>query len=95
MVIERLKQNQDFLHYGTFKVYVNFIPIADVTYLQKEIFNNLKKEAIVISGIYYCPPNFLRMNMYLELSRPMGDTSRWEKNIKKINIIKSISSNKI
>ena len=75
------------VHYGTFKVYVNFIPIADVTYLQKEIFNNLKKEAIVISGIYYCPPNFLRMNMYLELSRPMGDTSRWEKILKRLILL--------
>lgn len=75
------------VHFGTFKVYVNFIPIADITFLQKEIFYNLKKEAIVISGIYYCPPNFLRMNMYLELSRPMGDTSRWEKILKRLILL--------
>jgi len=75
------------VHYGTFKVYVNFIPIADITYLQKEIFDNLKKESVVISGIYYCPPNYLRMNMYLELSRPMGDTSRWEKILKRLILL--------
>ena len=75
------------VHYGTFKVYVNFIPIADVTYLQREIFYNLRDEAVIIGGIYYCPPNFLRMNMYLELSRPMGDTSRWEKVLKRLILL--------
>jgi hypothetical protein len=39
----------------------------------------LRSEAVVVRGIYYCPPDYLRMNMYLELSRPAGDVSRWEK----------------
>ena len=75
------------VHYGTFKVFVNFIPIADITQLHKNIFNNLKEDAVVISGIYYCPANYLRMNMYLELSRPMGDTSRWEKILKRLILL--------
>ena len=75
------------VHYGTFKVYVNFIPIADLTFLEKEIYNKLSDEAITISGIRYCPPNFLRMNMYLELSRPMGDVSRWEKILKRLILL--------
>lgn len=75
------------VHYGTFKVFVNFIPIADITFLEREIFYNLKEEAVIIGGIYYCPPNFLRMNMYLELSRPMGDTSRWEKILKRLILL--------
>ena len=32
-------------HTGTYKVFVNYIPVADITYLPKEIFNSLKKEA--------------------------------------------------
>ena len=75
------------VHYGTFKVYVNFIPIADITYLNEGIFKKLSNEAITISGIKYCPPNFLRMNMYLELSRPMGDVSRWEKILKRLILL--------
>ena len=75
------------VHYGTFKVYVNFIPIADITFLEKEIYNKLSEDAITISGIRYCPPNFLRMNMYLELSRPMGDVSRWEKILKRLILL--------
>ena len=66
-------------HSGTFKVFVNFIPVADITYLNKDIFNAIKNKCITIDKIKYAPPNFLRMSMYLELSRPNGMVSRWEK----------------
>ena len=75
------------VHPGTFKVFVNFIPVADVTQLVKEIYGNLKREAIKIDGILYCPPNYLRMSMYLELSRPKGDVSRWEKVLKRLTLL--------
>lgn len=75
------------VHFGTYKIYVNFLAIADITFLHKEFYMNIKKEAIQINGIYYAPPNFLRMNMYLELSRPSGDVSRWEKVLKRLNLL--------
>ena len=75
------------VHHGTYKVYVNFIPVADITFTPKEIFDSLKKEALRVGGILYAPPNFLRMAMYLELSRPMGDTSRWEKVMKRLALL--------
>ena len=75
------------VHAGTYKVYVNFIPIADITYLDKNLFKNLLKKAIKINAINYCPPNYLRMAMYVELSRPMGDVSRWEKILKRISLL--------
>jgi hypothetical protein len=74
-------------HHGTFKVYVNYMAIADLTNLPKEIFASLKKEAIRVAGILYAPPNFLRMSMYLELSRPAGDISRWEKVLKRLTVL--------
>ena len=74
-------------HHGTYKVYVNYIPVADITHIPKEIFNSLKKEALRVGGILYAPPNFLRMSMYLELSRPAGDISRWEKVLKRLIIL--------
>ena len=74
-------------HHGTYKVFVNFIPVADLTQFPKEIYNALKKDAIRVSGILYAPPNFLRMSMYLELSRPAGDTSRWEKVLKRLTLL--------
>ena len=72
------------IHDGTYKVFVNFIPLADITFLDKSLFNNLMKKSIKINGISYCPPDYLRMSMYLELSRPMGDVSRWEKVLKRL-----------
>ena len=75
------------VHFGTFKVFVNFIAIADITYLHPQIFKSIKKEALIINGICYAPPNFLRMNMYLELSRPGGDVSRWEKVLKRMTLL--------
>jgi len=75
------------VHKGTYKVFVNFIPIADITYMVDEIYDNLAKEAITILGIKYCPPNYLRMSMYLELSRPAGDVSRREKVFKRLNLL--------
>jgi len=74
-------------HHGTYKVYVNFIPVADISYIPKELFNAIKKEAIRVAGIMYAPPNFLRMGMYLELSRPDGDVSRWEKVLKRLTLL--------
>lgn len=75
------------VHAGTYKVFVNFIPVADITYLEDEIYKAIKKDAIARMGILYAPPNFLRMSMYLELSRPHGDTSRWEKVLKRLNLL--------
>lgn len=75
------------VHHGTFKVFVNFIPVADITHLEKEIYDSIYKEAISRGGIKYAPPNFLRMSMYLELSRPEGDISRWEKILKRLTLL--------
>ena len=74
-------------HHGTYKVFVNYMAVADITYLPKEIFSALKKDAISVGGILYAPPNFLRMSMYLELSRPAGDISRWEKVLKRLTLL--------
>lgn len=75
------------VHHGTYKVFVNFLPVADITFLEKSLFRRVQKDAIRVYGILYCPPNFLRMNMYLELSRPSGDISRWEKVLKRLILL--------
>ena len=74
-------------HFGTYKVFVNYIPVADITSIPKGIFNSIKKDAIRVGGILYTPPNYLRMSMYLELSRPAGDISRWEKVMKRLALL--------
>jgi len=74
------------MHAGTFKVFVNYIPVADITYLPGNLYKRIMKDSKVVDGIYYCAINYLRMSMYLELSRPAGDVSRWEKVLKRLSL---------
>lgn len=75
------------VHHGTYKVFVDFIPVADITQMSPPIFKNFKKNAVQVDNILYTPPDALRMFMYLELSRPLGDVSRWEKVMKRISLL--------
>ena len=75
------------VHLGTFKVFVNFIPMADITEIHPSIFRMITKDAITIRGIQYAPANLLRLNMFAELSRPSGDVSRWEKVLKRLILL--------
>ena len=75
------------MHYGTYKVFVNYLPVADITQLDSLLFKKILETAYIRSGIYYCPPEYLRMNMYLELSRPKGDVSRWEKVYSRLKLL--------
>jgi hypothetical protein len=67
------------VHLGTYKVFADYHGVADITFIIPKIFNHLWSEKITRNGLHYVPPDFLRMSMYLELSRPEGDVSRWEK----------------
>jgi len=67
------------VHLGTYKVFADYRGVADITFIAPNVFENLWKDKITRNGIHYVHPNFLRMSMYLELSRPEGDVSRWEK----------------
>jgi hypothetical protein len=75
------------VHHGTYKVFVNHMGIADITYLHPELYGSILKTAIVKDRLRYAPANFLRQSMFLELSRPMGDISRWEKILKRLNLL--------
>ena len=74
-------------HSGTFKVFVNFMPVADITFTEKALYKRVSKDAMIIDGISYTAPDYLRMLMYLELSRPQGDASRWEKVLKRLTLL--------
>jgi hypothetical protein len=75
------------IHKGTYKVFVNYIPMADITQLNPKIYASLQRHAVTVAGIKYAPPNYLRMSMFLELSRPAGDVSRWEKVLKRLTLL--------
>lgn len=67
------------MHEGTIKVYVDYIPIADMTVIDAKLYKILSKREFRLDGISYLDANTLRMLMYLELSRPRGEVSRWTK----------------
>jgi hypothetical protein len=75
------------VHIGTFKVFCDFVGVADVSHLDKTIFKKLWDERINKNGIHYVPPDFLRMSVYLELSRPRGDVSRWTKVYSRLELL--------
>ena len=75
------------VHHGTYKVFVNFTGIADITHMEPALFKAISRDAIIKKDILYAPPDFLRMAMYLELSRPDGDVSRWEKVQKRLTLL--------
>ena len=67
------------IHKGTRKILVNFIPIADITEVESSLYRTFLRRSTQKNGIHYVDPDVLRMNMYLELSRPAGQVGRWEK----------------
>lgn len=75
------------IHEGTTKLYVNFYPIADITEIDSEFYLHIRRKANVINGIHYTDPLFLRMMMFLELSRPMGMISRWKKVWERLDLL--------
>jgi len=77
------------IHEGTYKIFVNYRSAADITYMPPDIYHRLSKDAAVIEGVHYASVDFLRMNMYLELSRPAGMVSRWEKVYQRLLLLNS------
>jgi len=71
-------------HIGTYKVFVNYLPVLDVTHMDTLLLDTLLQESIVKDGLHYSPVNLLRFSMYAELSRPQSEPDRWEKVYKRL-----------
>jgi hypothetical protein len=75
------------MHLGTFKVFADYEGVADITHLDSDIFDRVWAENVVREKIHYVTPDFLRLSMYLELSRPRGDVSRWTKVYERLQLL--------
>ena len=75
------------IHDGTKKVLVNYTAIADISYIDPELFGVLFRRSIVKEGMHYTDENILRMMMYTELSRPKGMVERWTKVFDRLQLI--------
>lgn len=72
---------------GTYKIFVNFVPLVDITHLEEHLYKVLLKSSHKIEGIHYVPYSYLKMSLYLELSRPLGDVGRWSKIYKRLQLL--------
>jgi len=85
------------IHYETFKVYVNFTPVVDITEIPKFLFNRMvemsNKEIHEIKkiapdyDIIVAPLTFLRLSIHIELSRPNGYIERWPKIFRRMTLL--------
>lgn len=75
------------MHLGTFKVFADYTGVADVSLMEHELFEELWRDRITKDDINYVPPNFLRMSVYLELSRPRGFVERWKKVYSRLKLL--------
>ena len=75
------------MHEGTTKIYINFVPVADVSAIHPTLYNMFKKHSVKVGGLTFMDINSLRMMMYLELSRPRGEVSRWSKVYERILLL--------
>ncbi len=63
------------IHKGTFKVFANFWPVADITYLPLDLYDQvptLKK-----NGYTVVSPAYLQMTLYNIISKPIEAPVRW------------------
>jgi len=72
---------------GTYKLFVNYLPLVDMTQIEPELFHNLWVSSFSRDKIHYVPYNYLRMSIYQELSRPFGDVSRWTKIYQRLDLL--------
>lgn len=75
------------IHEGTLKIFVNYTAIADITQMIPDFYDIIYKKSVVIDGIHYIDPLFLRMLHFIELSRPRGQVERWNKVYHRLNLL--------
>jgi hypothetical protein len=73
------------LHEGTYKIFVNFEPVADISHISDDLYKTLKHLSLTENtenrkkGLLVAHPYYLKMAMFRELSRPILSLFRWTK----------------
>jgi hypothetical protein len=86
------------LHENTYRVFVNFLQVIDITQITKDTFEGLqkifeyeKKNTKIYK--YYkdsfilAPATYLKANMHFELSRPLNSYYRWQKIYNRMSLL--------
>lgn len=93
------------LHENTFRVYVNFIQILDITNISKELYDKLfeitlneRKSNLYRYykqfDYYLVPVILLKRNLHYELARPKASSYRWEKVYTRLKLLNKLINNK-
>lgn len=82
------------MHEGTVKIYVDYVPVADITAIDPALYRILSKRELRVDGISYMDSSSLRMMMYLELSRPRGEVERWPKVYERLLLLNTFATHK-
>jgi hypothetical protein len=72
---------------GTYKLFVNYVALVDISQIENELYHHLWTSSFCRDKIHYVPYNYLRMSIHQELSRPLGDVSRWTKIFQRLNLL--------
>jgi hypothetical protein len=72
-------QGREAQHEGTYKLFVEFINVSDITYMHKTLSNNLPVK--IIDGIKYIHPIVIAIDFYRMFTNPMTALRLWEKTI--------------
>ena len=83
------------MHEGTIKIYVNYVPVADITKIDVRLYTLLSEREFKVDGISYLDANTLRMLMYLELSRPRGEVERWGKVYERLLLLNEFAPTRV
>jgi len=77
------------IHYGTYKLFVEFQPVADITDCPPSLYRKMFKNKMYSKDakLYTVPIDYLRMALYNELSRPFSNVQRWEKVYFRLNLL--------
>lgn len=65
------------IHKGTYKVFVNLWPVADISYMPPEEFDKIPTKTI--NGVKVISPFKILESMYKEFSEPYANPARWPK----------------
>lgn len=75
-------QGSEGVHAGTYKIFVNFINYCDITYLPKNIYDNIQYIEDK-NNLRYAPPSFLYIDIFRVFTDPMTSYWRLDKSFKR------------
>jgi hypothetical protein len=89
------------VHENTYRLYVNFIQVLDLTLISKELFDSLFKITLYERSTsiykyyndfdkYIVPAVLLKRNLHYELARPIDSYYRWEKIYSRLKIFNKL-----